>query len=161
MYFASLGLHFAASEYQVRIISGSEEGLSGWITANLLLRQLYVNNNPSETYGISDIGGKGTGNATACSLTVQDLFNKSSCSWSSCGWNDVYQPVPIPNTLRFIAMSGWYYTFNSLAPRVPVQQNDQNNYEFGSTNLAQIETAINMVCNEPWSSVFSPDKFRP
>ena len=30
-YFSSLGLHFKASENQVRFISGSEEGLSGWI----------------------------------------------------------------------------------------------------------------------------------
>lgn len=57
-YFDSLGLLFRASEQQVRIISGSEEGLSGWISTNILMRELFENNKPLETYGVSDIGGK-------------------------------------------------------------------------------------------------------
>jgi Golgi nucleoside diphosphatase len=56
-YFSTLGLLFRAPENQVRIISGSEEGLSGWISANILMKQLYENNNPLETYGIIDMGG--------------------------------------------------------------------------------------------------------
>jgi Golgi nucleoside diphosphatase len=56
-YFSSLGLLFRAPENQVRIISGSEEGLSGWISTNILMHQLYDNNQPMETYGVSDMGG--------------------------------------------------------------------------------------------------------
>ena len=56
-YFQSLGLLFRSPENQVRIISGSEEGLSGWITTNILMHQLYENNQPMDTYGILDMGG--------------------------------------------------------------------------------------------------------
>ncbi len=56
-YFSSLGLLFDAPEYQVRIIDGSEEGLSGWISTNILMQELFTNNNPLETYGVLDMGG--------------------------------------------------------------------------------------------------------
>jgi Golgi nucleoside diphosphatase len=56
-YFNSLGLLFKSPEFQVRIISGNEEGLSGWISANILMGELYKNNKPLETYGVSDMGG--------------------------------------------------------------------------------------------------------
>jgi Golgi nucleoside diphosphatase len=59
-YFDSLGLLFRAPEHQVRIISGSEEGLSGWITANILMHQLFEKNRPADTYGVLDMGGKCT-----------------------------------------------------------------------------------------------------
>ena len=57
-YFSTLGLLFLAPENQARIISGSEEGLSGWITANILLHELFDNNEPLETYGVIDMGGR-------------------------------------------------------------------------------------------------------
>ena len=56
-YFNTLGLHFHAPEEQVRIISGSEEGLSGWITTNMLMDRLYNAHDPEQTYGVSDMGG--------------------------------------------------------------------------------------------------------
>jgi Golgi nucleoside diphosphatase len=56
-YFSTLGLLFNAPENQVRMISGSEEGLSGWISANMLMKQLFYNNQPSQTYGVFDMGG--------------------------------------------------------------------------------------------------------
>ncbi|CAF1925772.1 unnamed protein product [Rotaria magnacalcarata] len=59
-YLSSLGLLFRSPEHQVRIISGSEEGLSGWISVNILMRQLFENTNPIETYGVSDFGGGST-----------------------------------------------------------------------------------------------------
>ena len=57
LYFDTLGLLFKAPENQVRIIGGSEEGLSGWISTNMLLEELYKNNIPSQTYGVTDMGG--------------------------------------------------------------------------------------------------------
>jgi hypothetical protein len=56
-YFSTLGLLFRDPENQVRIMSGSEEGLSGWISVNILMKQLYENHNPLETYGVLDMGG--------------------------------------------------------------------------------------------------------
>ncbi len=56
-YFSTLGLLFGDPQIQVRIISGSEEGLSGWISTNILLQELFVNNQPLNTYGVIDMGG--------------------------------------------------------------------------------------------------------
>lgn len=58
LYFATLGLRFLVPEVQVRIITGIEEGTSGWITSNMLMRQLLENNQPMDTYGVLDMGGK-------------------------------------------------------------------------------------------------------
>jgi Golgi nucleoside diphosphatase len=56
-YFSTLGLLFGAPESQVRIIAGSEEGLDGWISANMLMQELFENDNPFDTYGVLDMGG--------------------------------------------------------------------------------------------------------
>lgn len=56
-YFKSLGVHIPNAEQQVRIINGSEEGLSGWISTNMLMNQLFDNHDPEKTYGVSDMGG--------------------------------------------------------------------------------------------------------
>lgn len=68
-YFTTLGLLFGAPEQQVRIISGSEEGLSGWISTNILFKQLYHNNQPNETFGVLDMGGKKSQNETDFIIT--------------------------------------------------------------------------------------------
>ena len=74
-YFSSLGLLFRAPEYQVRIISGSEEGISGWISTNILMQQLFVNNKPDETYGVSDLGGASTQISFVAPNATSDLFS--------------------------------------------------------------------------------------
>ena len=56
-YFKSLGVHIPNAEQQVRIINGSEEGLSGWISTNMLMDQLFEKHDPENTYGVSDMGG--------------------------------------------------------------------------------------------------------
>ena len=56
-YFKSLSVHFPAPTQQVRIINGSEEGLSGWISTNMLMGQLFDIHDPEKTYGVSDMGG--------------------------------------------------------------------------------------------------------
>lgn len=68
VYFGTLGLFMKVPEAQVRIISGSEEGLSGWITTNMLLGQLYPASQPFQTTGVSDMGG------TLC-LTIMLCLN--------------------------------------------------------------------------------------
>jgi Golgi nucleoside diphosphatase len=56
-YFSTLGLLFKEPENQVRIINGSEEGLSGWTSTNMLMHQLGGRQDPFDTYGVSDMGG--------------------------------------------------------------------------------------------------------
>lgn len=59
-YFDTLGLLFRSPEYQVRIINGTEEGLAGWISTNMLMKQLFSSSSPNETFGVTDLGGAST-----------------------------------------------------------------------------------------------------
>ncbi|UJR14904.1 hypothetical protein I4U23_001888 [Adineta vaga] len=260
-YFSSLDLLFKAPEQQVRIISGAEEGLSGWISTNILLEELFINNIPSQTYGVTDMGGAstqlsfyspnatydrfnmslfdteydiyshsylcngaeqfryvylgqiinkaggseiiydpclqngfeqnftyndifalpcvrnrsaplpqfnetsyftfiGTGNYNECVVNIQQRFNTSECTFTTCSFDNVYQPKPIESSLKFIAISAWYSTFNNLAQNVTLLPNKDGNYDFNTTNLTQIKTAMKGICQQPWSDVSKPDKYR-
>ena len=77
-YFKNLGLHFTAPDQQVRIISGNEEGLSGWISTNILVGELYKNNKPFETYGVSDMGGM-----FVCIKHRSDRLSKHRCKYTN------------------------------------------------------------------------------
>ncbi|CAF0737146.1 unnamed protein product [Adineta steineri] len=59
-YFSTLKLRFRDPINQVRIISGSEEGLSGWISTNILLKELFNKSKPLDTFGVLDMGGAST-----------------------------------------------------------------------------------------------------
>ncbi|CAF4029346.1 unnamed protein product [Rotaria sordida] len=261
-YFSSLGVRFKAPENQVRIISGSEEGLSGWVSTNILMGQLLKNNKPLETYGVSDMGGAstqfsfiapdamhdrfsmnlfntaydiyshsylcygteqlrliylgqlvnnanesliinepclqngfvqnltyddifstpcarnqyaplpsinkssifsfiGSGDSSLCSDLVRERLNQSICTLTTCSFDNVYQPVPISPSTKFIAISAWYTTFNNLAPNISLSPNKDGNYDFNSVNFNQIQTAIAAICRQPWSDLLQPDKYRP
>jgi hypothetical protein len=91
---------------------------------------------------------------------VQARLN-TSCTSTSCSFDNVYQPKPISPALKFIAISAWYSTFNNLAPNVSLLPNTDGNYDFNSVNFSQIYTAIAAICDQPWSDVIKPDRFRP
>ncbi|CAF1675672.1 unnamed protein product [Rotaria magnacalcarata] len=262
-YFSTLGVLIKAPESQVRIISGSEEGLSGWISTNILMGQLFENNKPFDTYGVSDMGGASTqisfispnatndrfdmtlfdtqydlyshsylcygteqlrllhlgqlvnkangslridepclqygylqnltydnifntpcaqnqyaplssldtsskftfvglGNSTRCSVLLQERLNESVCTSTTCSFNNVYQPKPISASLKFIAISAWYTTFQNLAPNVSLSPDQDGNFNFSKVNFSQIKAAINAICNQPWSDQLPPkDQYRP
>jgi len=94
---------------------------------------------------------------------MYNRFNQSSCSSNStCSFNGVYQPKPISPSLKFIGISAFYTTFTTLAPSVPVSSDSNGNYQFFSTNLTQIYTAIETICDQSWSNLSNPDpKYRP
>lgn len=73
-YFGSLGLLFRAPEYQVRIINGTEEGLAGWISTNMLMKQLFSSSWPNETFGVSDLGGASTQLSFHAPSALQDRY---------------------------------------------------------------------------------------
>lgn len=56
-YFNTLGLCFISPEDQVRILSGTEEGIYGWISTNILMGDQFERHEPLETYGVLDMGG--------------------------------------------------------------------------------------------------------
>jgi hypothetical protein len=104
---------------------------------------------------------RGTGDSEECAYAVQERFNKSVCTFTTCSFDNVYQPKPIPPAMKFIAMSAWFSTFNNLAPNVSLAKNTDGNYDLDTVNLTQIKTAIAKICNQSWSDILQPDQYRP
>ncbi|CAF1187298.1 unnamed protein product [Adineta ricciae] len=254
-YFGTLGVLFDAPEFQVRIIDGSEEGLSAWISTNMLLKELYEHHQPMETYGVTDMGGAstqlsfiapdatsehynldlfgidydvyshsylcygeeqarlvhqgqlvqeanesysiddpclqygyteeksyedlfntacargkhapseglntGAGDYKSCRIAMEKRFSNLSCTSSSCSFDNIYQPIPIPFSMKIIAISSWYETFSALAANISIEADEHDNYNFTSVNLTDIKHVIKEICKQSWSHVHKPTKHRP
>ncbi len=105
---------------------------------------------------------RGTGNSTQCQLLMRARFNKSSCSSANCSFDGVYQPFPLSSSLKFIAISAFYTTFNMLAPYIPLVSDSNGNFDLRSTNRTQIQLTIQNICDQPWSNLSNSDtSFRP
>ena len=104
---------------------------------------------------------RGSGSYAECASAIRECFNKTICTSSSCSFDNIYQPKPISPSIRFVAISAWYSTFNSLAPNVSLAPNQDENYDLNFVNLSQIKTAIAAICNQQWSHVPNPDRYRP
>jgi len=104
---------------------------------------------------------RGTGNYSECFAAVLERFTNTNCTSGSCSFDNVYQPKPISPDLKFIAVSAWYSTFNNLAPNVSLPKNSDGNYDFNTVNFTQIRRAIALICEQSWSDVKNPDKYRP
>jgi hypothetical protein len=105
---------------------------------------------------------RGTGNYARCRSLMRQRFDKSSCSSSNCSFDGVYQPVPISSSLKFIAMSGFYSVFDTLAPNISLAADSNNNYNLSSTNLTQIYAAVEKICKQTWTNLINPEKtYRP
>ncbi|XP_078079102.1 ectonucleoside triphosphate diphosphohydrolase 1 isoform X2 [Mustelus asterias] len=89
----------------------------------------------------------GTGDSAQCSKDVNKIFNFTSCSWSSCSFNGVYQP---PLHGQFGAFSAFYFVMNFL-----------NLTKDGPHDLDKVKKAVDTFCSSPWAevkSVFSIDE---
>ncbi|XP_023371976.1 ectonucleoside triphosphate diphosphohydrolase 2 isoform X2 [Otolemur garnettii] len=80
----------------------------------------------------------GTSDPALCRDLVSDLFNFSSCQFSRCSFNGVFQP---PVAGNFIAFSAFFYTVDFLRTvmGLPV------------TTLQQLEAAAVTVCHQTWA----------
>lgn len=94
---------------------------------------------------------------------MEDRLNKSSClSTSTCSFDNVYQPIPISSSLKFIAISAFYTTFTTLASNIPLTSDSNGNYDLSSTNLTQIYATIKNVCDQSWLNLTNPEvRYRP
>ncbi|XP_021254985.1 ectonucleoside triphosphate diphosphohydrolase 1 isoform X4 [Numida meleagris] len=152
-----------------RIISGQEEGAYGWITINYLLgnfkqstensrlfdpcfhqgyqRTISISDffkNPcisveKKQFPFSQLYIEGEGNYEKCRTNIQNLFNKTSCPYSSCSFNGIYLP---PLQGDFGAFSAFYFVMNflNLTSEVPF-------------TLDQVASAIQRFCARPWNEV--------
>ncbi|XP_026346008.1 ectonucleoside triphosphate diphosphohydrolase 2 isoform X2 [Ursus arctos] len=82
----------------------------------------------------------GTSDPALCRSLIMGLFNFSSCRFSRCSFNGIFQP---PVAGNFIAFSAFFYTMDFLrtAMGLPV------------ATLQQLEAAVATVCNQTWSEL--------
>ncbi|XP_010835390.1 PREDICTED: ectonucleoside triphosphate diphosphohydrolase 2 [Bison bison bison] len=82
----------------------------------------------------------GSSDPALCRSLVSQLFNSSSCHFSRCSFNGVFQP---PVAGKFIAFSAFFYTMDFLRTvmGLPV------------ATLQQLEGAVVTLCNQTWSEV--------
>ncbi|KAF6124122.1 ectonucleoside triphosphate diphosphohydrolase 2 [Phyllostomus discolor] len=83
---------------------------------------------------------EGAGDPDLCRSLVEQLFDFSSCPFSRCSFNSVFQP---PMAGDFMAFSGFFHTVDFLRSvmRLPV------------TTPEELETAVAAVCRQTWSQL--------
>ncbi|XP_001374396.1 ectonucleoside triphosphate diphosphohydrolase 2 [Monodelphis domestica] len=86
----------------------------------------------------------GSGDPILCQQLVSDLFNFSSCSFSRCSFNSIFQP---PVAGNFIAFSAFYYTVNFL----------QKTMKLPVTSPEELGAATKALCNESWEKLLARD----
>ncbi|XP_019496267.1 PREDICTED: ectonucleoside triphosphate diphosphohydrolase 2-like isoform X2 [Hipposideros armiger] len=94
-----------------------------------------------QTFHSSDrVHLSGSSNPALCRSLVLGLFNISSCRFSRCSFNGVFQP---PVAGNFIGFSAFFYTVDFLRTvmGLPV------------TTIEQLEAAVVTLCNQAWSEL--------
>ncbi|XP_045326207.1 ectonucleoside triphosphate diphosphohydrolase 2 isoform X2 [Leopardus geoffroyi] len=150
------------------ILSGQDEGVFGWVTANyllenfikthgfhpcwprgystqVLLQDVYESpctaaQRPQTFNSSTRVGLAGSSDPALCRGLILGLFNFSSCRFSRCSFNGIFQP---PVAGNFMAFSAFFYTVDFLRSvmGLPV------------ATLQQLETAVVAVCNQTWSQL--------
>nr|KAF6269031.1 ectonucleoside triphosphate diphosphohydrolase 2 [Myotis myotis] len=116
-------------------------------STHVLLRDVYASPcteaQRPQTFNSSDrVGLSGGGDPAFCRSLVSGLFNLSSCPFSRCSFNGVFQP---PVAGDFIAFSAFFYTVDFLRTvmGLPV------------ATLQQLEDAAVTVCSQTWSELLA------
>ncbi|XP_077005078.1 ectonucleoside triphosphate diphosphohydrolase 2 [Tamandua tetradactyla] len=86
------------------------------------------------------VGLSGSSDPGLCHDLVASLFNFSSCRFSRCSFDGVFQP---PVTGNFIAFSAFFYTVNFLRTTMGLPV----------ATLPQLEAATVTVCNQTWGEL--------
>ncbi|XP_005408631.1 PREDICTED: ectonucleoside triphosphate diphosphohydrolase 2 isoform X2 [Chinchilla lanigera] len=151
-----------------RILSGQDEGVFGWVTANYLLENFIKtqHSHPCWPQGYSTqvllgsvyqspctqaqrprafnsstrITVSGTSDPARCRSLVSGLFNSSSCPFSRCSFDGVFQP---PVAGNFIAFSAFYYTVDFMRTVMGLP----------TATLKQLDAAAVTTCNQTWAEL--------
>ncbi|KAM6183824.1 ectonucleoside triphosphate diphosphohydrolase 2 [Erethizon dorsatum] len=82
----------------------------------------------------------GTSDPKLCHGLVSGLFNFSSCPFSQCSFDGVFQP---PVAGNFIAFSAFYYTVDFLRTVMGLP----------TATLKQLDAAVVTTCNQTWAEL--------
>ncbi|XP_075415882.1 ectonucleoside triphosphate diphosphohydrolase 2 [Tenrec ecaudatus] len=95
---------------------------------------------PQILTGRTSVSLAGSSNWTLCRSLVSNLFNQSSCPFSHCSFDGVFQP---PIAGNFIAFSAFFYIIDFLHTVLgwPV------------TTLSQLELASKSICSHTWQEL--------
>nr|XP_025845149.1 ectonucleoside triphosphate diphosphohydrolase 2 isoform X3 [Vulpes vulpes] len=95
---------------------------------------------PQTFTGSTRVNLSGTSDPALCRGLILELFNFSSCHFSQCSFNGIFQP---PVAGNFIAFSAFFYTVDFLRTvmGLPVE------------TLQQLEVAVVTICNQTWSEL--------
>ncbi|KAM9207000.1 ectonucleoside triphosphate diphosphohydrolase 2 isoform 1-T1 [Dugong dugon] len=88
----------------------------------------------------TSISVSGSGDPALCRSLVMGLFDASSCSFTHCSFNDVFQPHLAEN---FIAFSAFFYTVDFLRTVMKLRVD----------TLQELEAAAMTVCNQTWNEL--------
>ncbi|CAF2106012.1 unnamed protein product [Rotaria magnacalcarata] len=102
---------------------------------------------------ISSFTFVGAGNASRCNQSLSRLFNSKRSNRSInclhkkdyCTFDLTFQPV-IPENIKFIGLSGYYYVFDNLAHGVPTI-NKSNGYKLADFHREELERRRKAVCD--------------
>ncbi|XP_021050221.1 ectonucleoside triphosphate diphosphohydrolase 2 [Mus pahari] len=114
-------------------------------STQVLLREVYqspctMGQRPQTFNSSATVSLSGTSNAALCRDLVSGLFNISSCPFSQCSFNGVFQP---PVAGNFIAFSAFYYTVDFLKTLMGLPVG----------TLEQLEEATETTCNQTWAEL--------
>uniref|UniRef100_A0A8C5L3G5 Ectonucleoside triphosphate diphosphohydrolase 2 n=1 Tax=Jaculus jaculus TaxID=51337 RepID=A0A8C5L3G5_JACJA len=114
-------------------------------STQVLLREIYQSpctmaQRPPNFNSSARIRLSGTSNPALCRDLVSGLFNFSSCPFSRCSFNGVFQP---PVTGNFIAFSAFYYIVDFLRTVMGLPVG----------TLQQLEAATVTLCNQTWTEL--------
>ncbi|XP_031306849.1 ectonucleoside triphosphate diphosphohydrolase 2 [Camelus dromedarius] len=116
-------------------------------STHVLLRDVYESpctaaQRPQTFNSSARISLSGRSDPALCRGLISQLFNFSSCRFSRCSFNGIFQP---PVAGNFIAFSAFFYTVDFLRTvmGLPV------------ATLQQLEAAVVTVCNQTWSELLA------
>ncbi|MBV99015.1 Ectonucleoside triphosphate diphosphohydrolase 2, partial [Eschrichtius robustus] len=112
-------------------------------SAHVLLQDVYESpctaaQRPQTFNRSTKVSLSGSSDPALCRGLISELFNFSSCRFSRCSFNGIFQP---PLAGKFIAFSAFFYTVDFLRTvmGLPV------------ATLQQLEAAVVTICNQTWS----------
>ncbi|KYO27106.1 ectonucleoside triphosphate diphosphohydrolase 1 isoform X2 [Alligator mississippiensis] len=110
---------------------------------NVSIRDLYASPctaNYKQSLAFPQLHVVGSGDYQACQTRIEELFNKTSCPYSKCSFNGIFQP---PLQGHFGAFSAFYFVMNFLNLSA-------------DSSPAPLNSAISTMknfCSRPWSEV--------
>ncbi|CAF2982842.1 unnamed protein product [Rotaria socialis] len=116
---------------------------------------------------ISSFTFVGAGNASQCNQSLSRLFDSKrnnremNCSYKKdyCAFDFTFQPV-IPENIKFIGLSGYYYVFDNLAHGIPTI-NKSTGYKLADFHREELERRRKTVCDIDYITLCKQESILP